>query len=503
MQIWTIADPNRTGFLGRHEFYNALKLVTVAQTKRDLTPEIVKAALSSARIPPPQINLSSLGHQSNVPLGSSVPSSSVSMPVAPSTVGVRGPQGFASQQSQVMRPTGPPTPSTSFQSPQGVATSAMPPHGGNMGVSHLPNSSVWSGSQVGVSSQANRNIRPLAQDGLTIATSGPPPSALPGGQGVSLLNQPASSKSIDVPVGGQGEVKDSKAVAVTGNGHASDSLFGDVFSVSSTQTAQDSRKVMPSVSTSLVSSAMVPSSAGAQLPVSSAIVPSSAGAQLPVSSATVPSSAGAQLPISSVNVPPSSGVQSTVKPNALDTFQITPGPQPVGSQHQQVHYPANSVTSNQQFPVKNSTPMPSVPINSAAGQSQLAWPRMTLSDVQKYTKVFMQVDTDRDGKITGEQARNLFLSWRLPRGATASSNICMSVHYFCLSACLEWTFCFLLSSSRSFLQVLQLPGLYSVSITLFVIDAGSPPCFLLSNCCADMMLFQILLVLICSSAGTE
>ncbi|KAJ6392427.1 hypothetical protein OIU77_026233 [Salix suchowensis] len=27
----------------------------------------------------------------------------------------------------------------------------------------------------------------------------------------------------------------------------------------------------------------------------------------------------------------------------------------------------------------------------------------------------MEVDTDRDGRITGEQARNLFLSWRLPR----------------------------------------------------------------------------------------
>lgn len=435
MQIWTIADPNRTGFLGRHEFYNALKLVTVAQTKKDLTPEIVKAALSSPRIPPPQINLSSLGHQSNVSLGASVPPSGVSMPVTPSNVGVRGPQGFASQQSQVMQPIRPPTPSTSFQSPQVVATSAMPPHGGNMGVSHPPSSSVWSGSQVGVSSQANRNIMPLAQDGLTVAASGPPPSALPGGQGVSLLTQPASSKSIDTSVGGQVGVRDSKAIAVTGNGHASDSFFGDVFSVSSTQTTQDSRKVTPSVSPSLVSSAMVPSSAGAQLPVSSAKVPSSAGAQLPVSSAAVPSSAGAQLPISSVNIPPSSsGVQSTVKPNALDPFQITPRPQPVSNQLQQVHYPANSVTSHQQFPVKTSTPMPSAPVNSAAGQSQLAWPRMTMSDVQKYTKVFMQVDTDRDGKITGEQARNLFLSWRLPRGATASSNICMSVHYlsFCL-----------------------------------------------------------------------
>ncbi|KAJ4872880.1 Calcium-binding EF hand family protein [Raphanus sativus] len=42
---------------------------------------------------------------------------------------------------------------------------------------------------------------------------------------------------------------------------------------------------------------------------------------------------------------------------------------------------------------------------------------MTPADVQKYAKVFVQVDTDRDGKITGPQARNLFLSWKLPRDA--------------------------------------------------------------------------------------
>ncbi|PWA66021.1 calcium-binding EF hand family protein [Artemisia annua] len=61
--IWQHADQNRTGFLGRQEFYNALKLVTVAQSKRELTPDIVKAALygpASSKIPAPQINLAAL-----------------------------------------------------------------------------------------------------------------------------------------------------------------------------------------------------------------------------------------------------------------------------------------------------------------------------------------------------------------------------------------------------------------------------------------------------------
>lgn len=41
---------------------------------------------------------------------------------------------------------------------------------------------------------------------------------------------------------------------------------------------------------------------------------------------------------------------------------------------------------------------------------------MNSNDVQRYTRVFSKVDTDHDGKITGEQARQLFLSWQLPKG---------------------------------------------------------------------------------------
>ncbi|GJU07242.1 NB-ARC domains-containing protein [Tanacetum coccineum] len=61
--IWQHADQNCTGFLGRQEFFNAFKLVTVAQSKRELTPDIVKAALygpASSKIPAQQINLAAL-----------------------------------------------------------------------------------------------------------------------------------------------------------------------------------------------------------------------------------------------------------------------------------------------------------------------------------------------------------------------------------------------------------------------------------------------------------
>ncbi|KAK2664986.1 hypothetical protein Ddye_003560 [Dipteronia dyeriana] len=54
--------------------------------------------------------------------------------------------------------------------------------------------------------------------------------------------------------------------------------------------------------------------------------------------------------------------------------------------------------------------------NSTPDNSQTPWPKMKPSDVQNYSKVFMEVDMDRDERINREQMRNLFTSWRLPRG---------------------------------------------------------------------------------------
>ncbi|KAI3505623.1 hypothetical protein L1887_27756 [Cichorium endivia] len=62
-EIWNYIDEDRNGYLHRRQFNNFLKLVTVAQSKRELTPDIVKAALygpASSKIPAPQINLVTL-----------------------------------------------------------------------------------------------------------------------------------------------------------------------------------------------------------------------------------------------------------------------------------------------------------------------------------------------------------------------------------------------------------------------------------------------------------
>nr|GMD20346.1 epidermal growth factor receptor substrate 15-like 1 [Ipomoea batatas] len=83
---------------------------------------------------------------------------------------------------------------------------------------------------------------------------------------------------------------------------------------------------------------------------------------------------------------------------------------------------------NQRVPLQSSTIVHGGSGNSVPVQSQSPWPKMTQADFQKYNKVFVAVDTDKDEKITGEQARNLFLSWRLPRGLIVCGSLWVSIN---------------------------------------------------------------------------
>lgn len=353
-QIWAFADQNRTGYLGRAEFYNYLKLVTVAQSKRDLTPDIVKAALygpASAKIPPPQINLGALpAPRSN--LGPPTPQMGGGAPPVSQGSGIRGPQGYSPQQGQVMRPQAP-LPNTTFQSQPG-ANNVMP-GGGMLLTSRSPGSTS---SEPGVpSSLPTKGINPsMPLDVFGLASSGSTLSAQPRPQGPGSLLQNAAPKpngpNLSSTVSG---AKDSSS-SVAGNGFA----FGDTYSAASSQAKSNS-----------------------VVTVSSASPPN------------IPASAGTQLPNKS-----SQPFQNNVshQPTAIPNQQMQP-----------------SYRHNQQVPAQNSATLPVRAENVSSGQSSQPWPKMSQPSIQKYTKVFMDVDTDRDGKVTGEQARNLFLSWRLPR----------------------------------------------------------------------------------------
>lgn len=352
LQIWMHADQSKTGFLGRAEFYNALKLVTVAQSKRELTPDIVKAALygpAAAKIPPPQINLAAAPASQLNSMGvASTPQMAAVAPTSSQNLGFRA-QGvpnpgmnqhyFPYQQNQVMRPPQPVPAVTAPRPSQGIVSPELT-RGGNLLGPNVPSSNIsndWLSGRTGAVPTGPRGVTP----------SMPLPTSQPQAP-VSMTLQPTANAS--------------KASVVSGNGFA----YGPSHSVSS-----------------------------------------------------VPASA-----------PVSSGPQPLSKQSSLDSLQSAFSMQPASGQlqraqlslnpSQQVSAPGSSLLAASGISGGSSSLAPSG-ISTGIGNStsdglQLPWPKMKPSDVQKYTKVFLEVDTNRDGKITGEEARNLFLSWRLPRG---------------------------------------------------------------------------------------
>ncbi|KAL3514876.1 hypothetical protein ACH5RR_027593 [Cinchona calisaya] len=367
-QIWTHADQRRTGFLSRPEFYNALKLVTVAQTKRELTPDIVKAALygpASAKIPAPQINLTVTPASQLNSVGAAPTPQVVGVPPSASqSIGLRGqlppntsmnpqyipPQGIQSTWTPL--PTSTST-SNASRLPQGVSPPAFPKGGSSMGPS-LPNSSNdWlGGGTIGAS------IGPTAQVLNRAAT--------PSNLAVSpKLQDSISTSSLTT-------TNDAKPLPGPGNGFTSDSMFGgDTFSAPHNVPKQPS---------------LAPTFSASNTSVSSAIVPKT------------------------------SAPESLAKPDPFAALQSTYTMSSTGSLPQQIQSVAkpNQQNPSQISPLSSSSGMAVGGGNSSPEQAQ-PWPKMTRPGIQKYGKVFMEVDTDRDGKISGEQARNLFLSWRLPR----------------------------------------------------------------------------------------
>ncbi|KAI8549285.1 hypothetical protein RHMOL_Rhmol06G0013900 [Rhododendron molle] len=361
-QIWMHADHARTGFLGRAEFSNALKLVTVAQSKRELTPDMVKAALygpASAKIPPPQINLAAIpAPQQNSLAPAPTPQMGPVAPTSLQNVSFRGqvpPNATMNQQyyplqgNQTMRPPLPPSSVNAARPPQAV-----------------PSPDLSRGVSVAGPTTANSNIASNWLGGVSSGASHVPNQGSTQSMPSAGARPPYSLSSPSLPA-----TKDSQTSAGSRNGIASDAMFGgDVFS-----------------------------------------------ATQPLPKHGAPTYSVSSSPASSTVVPVSAGPQSSTKSDPFDLLQSSFSQQPVGNQLQHAQTPSKP---SQHVSVQNASSVPpSVvpggPGNSASNQSQLSWPKMTRAGIQKYTKVFMDVDTDRDGKITGDQARNLFLSWRLPR----------------------------------------------------------------------------------------
>ncbi|WVZ21390.1 hypothetical protein V8G54_008712 [Vigna mungo] len=375
-QVWAYADQAKTGFLGRAEFFNALRLVTVAQSKRDLTPDIVKAALygpAAAKIPAPQINLASVPQpvQNARPHAVSVGQMGVTAPNSAQGFAYRGqglagpganPQYHPSQQNPAIRPHQSMPVSGAPHPHQGVAGPDIS-RGVNMGGHNFSNpglSNDWNKARPGMVATRPAGMNPSA----ALQTSQSPVSPMPQSSSVSPMSQ--LSPVSPMP---QSTTVHTKALSVSGNGFSSNPVLGnDFFSAASSTPKQEPAGHSYSVTN-----------------VSSAIVPVS------------------------------TGPQPANKQNSLDSLQgAFSSVLPANSQFQRPQSAPNQQIKPQASSPHTPSGMTGGVGNANSDNVQLSWPKMKPTDVQKYTKVFLEVDTDRDGKITGEQARSLFLSWRLP-----------------------------------------------------------------------------------------
>ncbi|CAJ2642811.1 unnamed protein product [Trifolium pratense] len=505
-QVWMHADQAKTGFLGRNEFFNALRLVTVAQSKRDLTPDIVKAALfgpAAARIPAPQINLAAIPPQRPNPVAApSVGQMGVSAgPTSAQGYAYRGPgltgspanpqylpsqqnanmrppqsQGFAgsvgnqqyipSQQSANMRPPQsqgfassvgnqqylPSQQSANMRPPQSqgfpgfVANQQYPPSQQSPTM-RLPQSQGFPGSvanQQYPSSQQSPIMRPPQSQGLAGSvpnqqylpsqqsptmrpTQSMPAGSAPGPQQfMPAGNTPRPQQSL--PAGTSPHPQQGFAGPNLSNASISNDWNGGRTGMAPSRPAGITPSVALSTPTSPspVSPMSQPTAVTTKaLAVSGNGYPSnsvldedlfSTAASTPKQDPTRQNYNVSSAPASSSIVPVSNSALPASRKSSLDSLQSSFSMSPTNSQIPRAHSLPNT---NQQISPPASSPLTTSgrsvgPGNTSSDNSQPPWPKMKPSDVQKYTKVFMEVDTDRDGKITGEQARSLFLSWRLP-----------------------------------------------------------------------------------------
>jgi epidermal growth factor receptor substrate 15 len=360
--VWTYADQSRKGFLGRPEFYNALRLVTVAQTGRQLNPDIVKSALygpAASQIPAPRINFSAAAP---VP----APTSTTARPSAPaSATQVSG--GIPTQPNLTFRAITPqqqagPNAGLKPMGPSPLGMSQKPPLvSQNNHIQTTPNLTTdWFSGK--------RNLPPAGAPPASVQANIQVPSVSHVTNQLVPHASPTNNASagLDFGLNAGGEAKDSKALVVSGNGFTSTSTSGAVSSAPVDPFATFSP--MPKSSHAPASGNQLPpkQQTGVVPPVS--ITPSGPVVSNIVARPTVPGVGIVPSATSSVGVVP---------PNVVSG---------VGTGH----------------------------------VVQTPWPKITQSDVQKYVAVFIKVDKDRDGKITGQEARNLFLSWKLPRGFSLS-----------------------------------------------------------------------------------
>ncbi|XP_078155540.1 uncharacterized protein LOC144551456 [Carex rostrata] len=417
-QIWMYADQNKTGFLGRPEFFNALRLVTVAQSGRALTTEIVKSALygpAAAKIPAPQMK--SVGptpapqvtpSPSAMPQGANPaipPSSHMSASTPTQYTGARSPQVTAPNLG-LMRPPQ----ATSVPSP-----SPLQAPGVNAGLSAVQGSSPSSLQAAGFrpgfgASVPASSASPLQALGVSQGLGPRPPSPSPsplqalgatqGLAGVSTVPgpRPVTSGTMELSVDWLGNKTGGVQPRPSTPSNSSTDVFG-LSSLSNTMGTAPRPQVQPTTASSIPPKPQDPFFSSLTQPMQPAL--SQNGLPLSTSGFGNDSFQQKSSALSGTTTARSSSPQISF--SQLDPLRSTQVATSGGTSSNQVQQTQAQASAGAGV------------FGSGSGQPQPQWPKMTKSDVNKYTKVFHEVDKDRDGRITGMEARNLFLSWKLPR----------------------------------------------------------------------------------------
>lgn len=369
-QIWQHADTGQTGYLQKAEFFNALKLVTVAQSGRELTPELVRSALvgpAASLIPPPKMATATLPQ-------AGVPGAGMVMQQVPSAGG------------NTPRPSQPPA--------------------------QFPGPEVRPGS-AGLATEAARFAGP--RPSMPDASS----ALLFGNLGIDAWVKPSAGPA-------SGNVKQEVRTAAPVTTHSMHDVFPDgEFKATPAGGGNPGVAAIGTTSVSSVSStvsANVPDSKG-----STSTVPTRSNANTPygfdaMTAYNLKPSSPAQGSRPAQNQGPSSGLEvgdrtpRGTAPNVSAVQATQPVLQP-GSTAQSTAPSRLKQTSG--TVIRQSFALPAWEFGGepdGSDKAESAWPKMTRVELERYLKMFLQLDTDRDGKIAGAQARDLFLGWRLPMG---------------------------------------------------------------------------------------
>ncbi|KAL6645273.1 hypothetical protein ACP70R_016881 [Stipagrostis hirtigluma subsp. patula] len=416
-QVWMHADQNKTGFLGRPEFFNALRLVTVAQSGRQLTPDIVQSALygpAAARIPAPKIAAGPAPPQTGA-AGAPRPQGSAAMTPAPAQVGApqMSPAAAPRSQGSGVMPASAPVSAAQVNPgaaprPQGIDSMAQAANRG--GALQATQFSGPRAMQSQPNMGFNQQLAPSSTSFMRPPQVGAPATGFQAQ--TSGVNQgPLGGGSMGGSVGWQGG-------NVSSVGSASQATPGGA--PSQTQRAgfglglPGTMSMAPGQQTQAISSSPLP-------PHSNIAVTPQDSKALVLAGNGPASSSGSSTDIFSALTQPKPSVSASTPPTSSmpssSSFMPTPtGPQSLTNLTQLSSLQGSSQPQQTQPITKPSIPAPNAPgISAGVSNSASQWPKVTQSDIQKYMKVFGDVDRDRDGKITGAEARTLFLSWRLPR----------------------------------------------------------------------------------------